>query len=181
MVSRLLRVSPVVTALAAASLVMACSDSIASPGTGGPPPIQTDRTSYQLQETVGRGLRVEIPYAYHNTTGKTVYLVNCKVVQAGLQKQVEDEWVDAWGGVYNDCLGPAIEVAAGASYVDTMVVSHYPGAFPRFSVEPIDGTYRIAWSSTRTVHNYDDSFSDGSWGDSLPLADRISNEFTLSK
>jgi hypothetical protein len=66
-------------------------------------------------------------------------------------------------------------------YADTLVASQFPGAFPRFTVEPIEGTYRIVWSSTRTVHNYDDSFSDGSWGNPLPLADRISNEFTLSK
>jgi hypothetical protein len=170
-------------ALAAASLLLACSDNIASPEAGGSPPIQTDRASYTLYETSGgRMLRVEIPYTYHNTTEKTVYLVNCRqAVEASLEKRVDGRWVLAWGGVYAACLSPAIEIAAGTVYADTMIVVDYQGGAPRFTVDPIDGTYRIVLSSTSTVHNYDDSYRGGAWGDPLPVANRISNEFALSK
>lgn len=170
-----------VAATAAASLLLACAETVTPPETGGAAPIRTDRGSYTLHATSGPILRAEIPYTYHNTTGKTVYLVNCReAVEASLEKRVDGQWVTAWQGVYAGCLG-VIEVAAGAVHADTMIVVDYQGGAPRFTVDPIGGTYRIVLSPTSTVHNFDDSYRSGSWGDPLPLADRISNEFALSK
>lgn len=44
-----------------------------------------------LHETSGGWmLRVEIPYTYQNTTGETIYLVNCRqAVEASLEKRVD--------------------------------------------------------------------------------------------
>lgn len=177
-----------VAAMAAVALLLACSSSTLSPENGEAAPIQTDRASYQLREKAGYRpgylLQVEIPYRYHNATGKTVCLVNCRgAVQASLEKRLEGNWVMAWGGVYAGCLSPAIEIGAGTVYEDTMIVAAVQdqSGNPRFTVEPIDGVYRIVLSSTHTVHNYNDSYLGGSWGDPLPLAARISNEFALSK
>lgn len=87
----------------------------------------------------------------------------------------------AWGGVYAGCLSPAIEIAPGTVHADTMIVVHHPGGAPRFTVDPIGGTYRIVLTSRTTVHNYDESYASGCWGDSLPLVNRVSNVFALSK
>jgi hypothetical protein len=37
------------------------------------PPLQTYRLVYPLDRHSGDHLRVEIPFTYHNTTGRTVY------------------------------------------------------------------------------------------------------------
>lgn len=164
--------------LAIAGLMIGCG-AITAPRDQGKAPLQTDRLAYQLQRDSRDNLRVEIPFTYHNRTGKTVYLVNCHGdVPPSLQKWQEGEWVTAWSPVVLLCLSPPIQVAPDAVYEDTLrVFSARQGsnAAPQFQVPATDGTYRLLWHVP--VHDY--GFDDSPYGTPLTLENRVSNNFEL--
>lgn len=163
--------------LAIAGLVIGCG-AVTAPDYEGDAPLQTDRLAYQLQRDGDDNLRVEIPFTYHNRTGKTVYLLNCHAdVSPSLQKWQGGEWVIAWSPILLLCLSQPIEVESDAVYEYTLHVFAAPRGsttFPQFEVPEIDGTYRLVWHAP--VHDYD---HDSPSGTPLTLENRVSNNFTL--
>lgn len=170
---------PVWGVLAIAGLAIGCDGGATAPEGHGDAPLQTDRLVYEMQRDSLDNLRVEIPFTYHNGTGKTVYLVNCNgSVPPSLQKLEEGQWVDAWSPVMLLCLSQPIQVAPDAVYEDTLRVFAAPqgsNAGPQLEVSGPDGTYRLVWHVP--VHDYD--FSDPPSGTPLALENRISNNFEL--
>jgi hypothetical protein len=161
--------------LAIAGLVIGCS-AVTAPDYEGDAPLQTDRLEYQLQRDGEGALRVEIPFTYHNHTGKTVYLLNCNGdVSPSLQKWQGGEWVRAWSPIMLLCLSQPIQVAPDAVYEYTLHVFAAPrgsNTLPQFEVPVVDGTYRLVWHAP--VHDYHSSPSTP-----LTLENRVSNNFRL--
>jgi hypothetical protein len=125
------------------------------------------------------GLEGEIPFSYTNTTGETVYVVNCnEFVPPMLEKQEGDMWVPAWGAAVPDCLDPPIVIQPGETYGDTLSIfsAHADrNMVPIFEVEDVEGIYRLVWPDV--VYNYD--MNRPGFGDPLPVQARISNRFVL--
>lgn len=165
--------------LAATSLVLAGCDGITAPARDEGAPLQTDRLSYQLQLDRNGDLTTRIPFTYHNSTGDTVYLVNCKgLVPPSLEKWQNGDWVPAWGAIVPACLSPPIEVAPGEDFEYTLQVNaarQGSNVQPQFRVADLAGIYRLVWSVP--VHHYD--AYNAHLGTPLPLKDRISNRFNL--
>jgi hypothetical protein len=174
--------------LAIAGLVIGCGPLsgpvTAPPDHGNAPlpveaPLQTDRLVYQLQRDSGGHVRVEIPFTYHNTTGETVYLVNCRgAVPPSLEKWQAGQWVVAWTPVLLMCLSHPIVIESDVVYSDTLRVSaarQGSNEYPQFEVPDLEGTYRLVWPMP--VHEYD--FDNPPSGRPLPLESRISNNFEL--
>ena len=91
------------TVILAAASLSACSQEFLGLG-GQEARFRPDSPSYTLQTTTN-GLRVDIPFAYTNRTGRTLYVVNCnRIVPPVLEKLVDDEWVVAWGAAVPQCL-----------------------------------------------------------------------------
>jgi hypothetical protein len=136
----------------------------------------TDRAQYTLRATSG-GLEVSIPFTFTNRTGRRIHVLNCLgIAPPHLERWVADRWVFAWGMATPDCVSVPIPIPAGATYADTLPVFHGGGnVLPQFSVQPLDGTYRLVWEAVRWSE-------DGSLfaiGDTLPLSLRASNTFSI--
>lgn len=170
--------SNAIAGLAIAGLLYGCQTTTPPEGNRDAP-LQTERAVYELQEDDRGNLGVEIPFSYHNRTGKTVYLVNCRgAVPPSLQRWQEGAWETVWSAVRLLCLSPPIEIAPDAVYEDTLRVfaaPHGSNAGPQFEVPEPAGTYRLIWDMA--VHDYD--FDDPPSGTPLPLSDRVSNSFEL--
>ena len=143
------------------------------------PLLQTDSTAYDLVQTEN-DLHVSIAYAFTNQTGGRVYLVNCNGAFAlHLERNEGDEWQTAWSPVLPACLGPPIVIAEDEVWRDTVEVRaglHGSNLFPQFDVADPSGTYRIVWDNAL------DSFQDRlPFGTPIPLSERISNVFTLTR
>lgn len=144
-------------------------------------PIQTDRLGYELRSGEG-GYEVEIPFAYTNRTGETVYVVNCnRSLAISLEKEVAGEWVRAWTPVAPLCLSEPIAIPAGATYEDTLAVfAGHPSndVHPKFAGdgEP-EGTYRLVWYGL--VHDYDPDRP--GFGEPVPPEGTVSNRFALER
>ena len=122
---------------------------------------------------------MDIPYTYRNTTGATVYLVNCQgVVHVYLEQRQDGEWVTAYAPTHLGCISPPIAIAPNETFADTLRVRLIPDVHPGMLVDEIEGTYRLVWLRETTVHHYDEGGEHG-WGDPLPLRHRVSNPFAL--
>jgi hypothetical protein len=144
--------------------------------------IRTSAGEYVLRPQ-GGGWAVDIPISFRNTSGATLYIVNCRGMLAPvLEKLTADRWEPFWSGVQLQCLSPPIVIAPDASIQDTVQVW---GALPGGNTEPsfpsadLDGTYRIVLGSV--VHNYDASYSAGRFGDPVAVEHRSSNRFRLRR
>lgn len=161
-----------------AGIVVACG-AVTAAEEHGDASLRTDANVYQLQRDSRGNLTVEIPFTYHNTTGKTVYLVNCNgAVPPSLEKWQDGEWVAGWNPVVLLCLSPPIQVPPNGVYEDTLRVLAAPygsNAGPQFEVADPDGTYRLVWHVA--LHDYD--LDDPPAGTPLPLENRLSNSFDL--
>lgn len=139
--------------------------------------LQTDRAEYLLAED-GTPFTTEIPYTFHNTTGRTVSLVNCNgYIAPVLQKWDDGEWVLGWAPVELGCLSPPVQIAPGEVFVDTLEVYGFGyggNAHPQFATPNIEGTYRLYWNRAR----FDYEFPDGE-GTVIPERYRVSNAFRL--
>lgn len=149
-------------------------------GSGGAPDadLRTDRSRYTVRATTA-GLEAEIPFAFANRTGRTVYISNCaRFAPPRLEKRVEDEWVVAWRPLVPRCSSPPIAIRDGGAFQDTLLVSAgYPAddLFPKFEVDDLDGTYRLVWPNVLWASDRTRSQP----GDALPRSLRTSNEFVI--
>jgi hypothetical protein len=144
-------------------------------------PIQTDRAEYTLRYTEQLA-EATIGVRYTNRTGSPVYLPTCHVPHPPvLEKRVGSTWVAAYRPAVLACLGPPVVIQPGATYEYTFkVVAGRPGtnSFPQFEVAEIPGTYRLVWGLLST---WDPDGPGPGLGRSLPLEQRVSNEFRIGE
>jgi hypothetical protein len=138
---------------------------------------RTDSVAYTLRAR-DNGYEAVIGVSFTNRTSDTTYFVNCNgAVGVSLEKLMEGNWRNAWSPVLPACLSPPIVVAPGATRsLPIRVFGGFPGSnvHPQFAVAEISGVYRAVWNSAVTHYQ-----SQLPFGEPLPLAQRISNRFTL--
>lgn len=139
---------------------------------------QTDTLTVTLVSTT-EGLTGDIAYSFANHTAQPVYIVNCNgATDLRLEKQVNAQWVTAWGPAVPACLSPPIIVQPEHTYRDVVeVFSGHPtnNLYPKFSVDDVPGVYRLVWRDV--LHTFDPNTYP--FGEALPLDKRISNMFYL--
>ncbi len=146
-------------------------------------PIQTDRLQY-VARRVDRGVEFSVPFTYTNRSADTVFLPNCRVetgveLNMGLQKKVGGTWRNVWGSITLLCLSPPILIPPGETYTDTLeVYGGKPGkqVAPELAVDEVEGEYRLVWTQ---LHAPFDPLR-YPFGDTLPLAAKVSNPFALT-
>jgi hypothetical protein len=137
-------------------------------------PIRTEEKTYKV-EVKPQSVKFMINYSYVNRTGDTVYLPTCvRPFRPLLEKKVEGRWVSAADSFEFMCIGPPVLIGPGETYYDSFQVEAFlPGnkTIPKLKVDvgEIEGVYRL-------VHVFE-----GRDHRRLPLEDRISNEFKLTK
>jgi hypothetical protein len=166
--------------MASAAALLACQVSTGpEAASADDPALRTDRSAYGLDRGV-RSWATEIPYAFVNRTGRTVYLTNCNGGFAlRLEKWQDGAWVPAWSPVRLLCLSAPLEIAPGATFEDTVRVNAGlpdSNTFPKFEVDEVDGAYRLVWLAG--THDYD---HDDPGGPLIDAAFRTSNTFTLAE
>jgi hypothetical protein len=136
-------------------------------------PIQTDKKIYKVAVTP-QSVKFTINYNYENRTGGVVILPTCKrPYRPLLEKKVEGRWVTVVHPIELMCAGPPVRIEPGETYRDKFEVEAFlPGnnMHPELKVDiqEIEGVYRL-------VHVF-------TWQNQpLPLEDRVSNEFKLTK
>lgn len=174
--------------VAAFTLTLACNT---GPGSSKPPDlkslsrdaslsIQTDELSYNLRS--GEWLwETTIAYTFTNPTSDSVYVVGCRGPNSPYLERLEDgAWVFGWSALVLDCLDlPPFAIGPHGRYSDTLrVAAAFPdvNAGPKFAFDPPDGVYRLVWKPRSSFDEHEPDF-----GPLLPLEQRISNPFTLSR
>jgi hypothetical protein len=140
--------------------------------------VRTEASAYTLRSS-SRGLEVAIGYSYENRTGSRVYLVNCNGhVAPVLERKIGDgEWELAWAAPEHDCLSPPVVIEPGAALRDTLLVYGRPpgsNSYPQIDPDRIRGVHRLRWN--RALTSFEPRLP---FGQELPLALRVSNEFLL--
>ena len=143
--------------------------------------IQTESLVYELQPD-WIGLRTEIPYAFTNRTGRTIYLVNCNgAFSIHLEREDGEGWRTAWSPIRAACLSAPIVIEENAVFHDTLHVWGAPpdstNWSPNFDIDDPSGVYRIVWGTG--VGSYDEDASPH--GPLIMLEWRVSNRFTLQR
>jgi hypothetical protein len=119
-----------------------------------------------------------LEFDYHNVTERPIALLNCLGgFGLRLEKRQGPAWVPAWSPALLMCLSAPIEIPPGGSHHERLhVFGGYPSSshHPQFSVEEIDGTYRVV-----ILDAYWDYHPSPPWGAQVPLADRVSEPFEL--
>jgi hypothetical protein len=137
-------------------------------------PIQTDKKAYKVAITP-QSVKFTINYSYVNRTGGDVILPVCvRPFRPSIQKKVKDQWTPLVFTAENDCLGPPVWIKPGGTYQETYEVEAFINGnniYPKLEIDvrEIEGVYRLEHVFSR--RNYK----------RLPLEDRISNEFELTK
>lgn len=156
--------------VAAAAIAVGCSDPVAAPSGGTAPLFQTDSSSYLLRATTG-GWQTQIGVTFTNRSGDAALISNCQgSTPIELDKLIGSEWVEVWSPAILACSSPPITIAPNASYRTTVFVfGGYPGTnfSPKFSIDDLDGVYRLKWDAIVSGPN------------SLPEEWRVSNQFRL--
>jgi hypothetical protein len=140
----------------------------------GDAPIQTDEKIYKVTVTP-RSVKFMINYSYVNRGRGVVYLPTCvRPYRPLLEKKVDGRWATAVESPEFLCLGPPVRIEPGERYQDSFQVEAFlPGGYilPRLlvAVQDIEGEYRLAHVFEMPNHQ------------PLPLEDRVSNEFKLTK
>lgn len=143
-------------------------------------PIQTDALAYKL--AVGDWFwETEIHYTFTNPSSDSVYVVGCRGPQSPYLERLEDGvWLHGWSKLVLDCLDvPTFSVEPNGRYSDTLrIIAAFPDSNvePKFAFDPPDGVYRLVWKPRSA---FDESHPD--YGPLLPLEQRISNSFTLTR
>lgn len=108
--------------------------------------VATGEEQYTLQRSE-RALHGRIGFSIENSSGETISLLNCNgAYGVVLEKRVGRDWVGVWSPVLPGCLSEPIEIAPGGVLQDTL--SRHAGVrgsntYPHFSVDEVDGTYRL--------------------------------------
>ena len=164
------------------AVALGCQDSSTEP-TLTPPErdadalFQTDSLSYTLVDEGQWNANITVQFT--NKTGATTYFPNCNGYSAlHLEKFVNAAWVPAWTAIINHCGGIPVAVAPNATYKPGILF--YAGRVgsnvrPQFSVGPIDGIYRIVWTTSPSLTRDESQKPE----DLLPLEQRVSNRFLL--
>src|SRR5262249_23017742 len=137
-------------------------------------PIQTDEKTYKVEITP-QSVKFMINYSYVNRTGDAVFLPTCvRPYRPLLEKKVEGRWTSAADSFEFMCVGPPVQIEPEKTYQDSFQVEAFlPGnnIIPKLKVDvrEIEGVYRL-------VHLFE-----GQNHQRLPLEERVSNEFKLTK
>lgn len=139
--------------------------------------IRPDTTAFLV--TVQEGwASADVEYRFSNTTGGTVYLVNCLgAFGVRLDRWESESWRTVWSPALPACLSDPIVIEAGEVWADTLaIVGALPGTsgFPSFDAPDPAGTYRFVWEAALTSYQPAAPF-----GDPLPLEQRASAPFDL--
>jgi hypothetical protein len=140
----------------------------------GDAPIQTDEKIYKVTVTP-QSVKFVINYSYENRSGDFVFLPTCvRPYRPLLEKKVEGRWVSAAESFERMCVGPPVQIEPGKKYQDSFQVEAFlPGnnIIPKLKVDvrEIEGVYRLVHVFETRDHQR------------LPLKDRVSNEFKLTK
>lgn len=141
--------------------------------------ILTDSSAYTLHFD-DPGWTTTIGFTYR-AGADTVYIVNCNgAILMHLQKREPEGWTDAWYAEGNACLSAPIVIPPGHVFRgEVLIWGAEPGdtSHSTFRVPEIDGVYRLVWS--QAVHHYGPRL--GGSGDTIPLAERVSNQFRLER
>lgn len=142
--------------------------------------LRTDSSSFRLRPD-GPGWATTIDFTYGNPGPDTVYVVNCNgEILMRLQKRVSGEWKYAWYAEGNQCLSPPIVIPPGETLRGAAGIwGAEPGnpSYNTFRTDELEGEYRLVWF--QPVHHYDPTAP--RFGDTIPLADRVSNPFRFSR
>ena len=144
-----------------------------------PPLVMVDRGSYAARRS-GQSIELDIVATFTNRTAETVYLHPCGQSQPSFMLEKWDG--RAWRAAYTPAcpmllmLDPP-RVAPGASRTDTARVraSLAPNTMPRFSIDPITGTYRLVYAQAYRT------WPSGGPGELLPEAQRVSAAFRIEE
>lgn len=162
-----------------AALLAGCAGLVAPDESGAGIVIRTDRTEYTVSRN-GPFLETTIGVSLANGTEGPAYLTTCRSVNPPvLEKRVGDRWVTAYAATVLLCLGPPEVVEPGETFSYTFRVSAgLPGNnhHPKFMVDDVDGTYRLAWTVNRT---WEPDGGKPGLGEQFPREATVSNEFTL--
>lgn len=146
--------------LAAALLVVlaACTTTVEAP-------IRTDRSAY----IVGSGQfgpELKIISMLRAPADRAVHIANCSgAIAPGLQRRVNDTWVDAWIAATDACASAPIVIPPGGTHTAELLIRPGAGAvtYPRPNSDALEsGTYRVVWHGT-----------------DIPLEQRVSAPFTI--
>ena len=162
------------------------SSSSAMPPSGSPADAPTDSlmqtasTDFTLRAD-GPIHRLDIPYRYRNTTGATVYLVNCNGdVSPALDRLEDDRWVRAWSPEMNGCLSPPVVIHPGALYSDTLRFAAGLDGNPSYNQMAWvgeSGVFRLNWEQALSSFDADTH----PFGPKIEVAHRVSNPFTIRR
>lgn len=147
------------------------------------PPVSTrlvtDSSTYSLSFD-DPGWTATIGFSYR-AGADTVYIVNCNgEVLLHLQRREADGWRDAWFAEGNQCLSEPLVIPPGELFRAAGLIWGAPAGTPGYNdflVDELEGEFRLVWP--QPVLNYRAPGATGTFGDTLPLADRVSNTFTL--
>jgi hypothetical protein len=157
-------------AIAALLVIQACTSASA--------PIRTEREGFiyragQFGEEIVIGGRFTAP--------ADVYIVNCNgAIGWGLQRKVDERWVDAWIVATDACLSAPIAIRKGSVHPYSHLVRGGGGAVvhPEKRQGVVDpGTYRIVWYGVLRSFDRDAR----PFGEEMPLEERVSNEFSIGR
>ncbi|HEU4629183.1 MAG TPA: hypothetical protein VFS08_05535 [Gemmatimonadaceae bacterium] len=163
-----------------ASPPAAADDSMPSGDMSATAPIRTDRTRYALRTTPdGATEEIVVVATYVNHGADTVFISPCgtSIPAWELQKREDGRWRRALSPVCTMIAAPPLAVAPGAERTDSLRIAGAAraGVAPTFDVGEIPGTYRLVYPIFRQ--------RDGEFGvrDSLPVVERVSNEFEVAR
>lgn len=141
-------------------------------------PVMTGASLYTLTPTEN-GWTGEIDFEVTNGTDRKISLLNCRGGYGlKLEKWEGSDWVTAWSPALLMCLGPPIEILPGQARQDVVRIfgGHRRSSFyPQFTVDEIDGTYRLVIEGAFWAYDH----GGPPWGESVPLEHRVSNTFEI--
>jgi hypothetical protein len=141
-----------------------------------PPLLTTDSTVYTLQWD-GRGWFTTIGFEYRNSSGDTLYVMNCNQhVTLNVQKRDSLRWTDFWYGATDACLSAPIEIAPGTTYHGELSIWGAPAgntSTTAFLTDDFSDTYRLKWNQLMMRY----TGRPPRLGDTLPEPRRVSNTF----
>lgn len=163
-------------AVAFISIAAGC-DSSTAPPTPVNALIRADSAAFLVSVQEGWA-SAKVEYRFTNSTGGTVFLVNCLgAYGVRLERWESDAWRTVWTPALAACLSDPIVIEGGEVWADTLsVVGALPGTsgFPSFEASDPAGTYRLVWEAALSSYQATAPF-----GDPLPLEQRTSAPFDL--